>query len=131
MTHNASALSAFMDSFVFPLPIYSENGNELCGYYEKRGLRQFIREGLVTGHGPKHRIKTVRFVAGTRELMRRLRMVTPKAAKKIPIAGDVIVAYKDQRLKYRRSDLPKRFGPVRTVFADGRSMDEKSTSVDL
>lgn len=131
MTHNAAAIGACIDAFVFPMPIYSENGNELCGYYEKRGLRQFVREGLVTGHGPKHRIKTVRFVAGTRELMRRLRMVTPKDAKKIPIAGDVVVAYKDQRLKYRRSGLPKAFGPVRTVFADGRSMEEKVTPVDL
>lgn len=129
MTHNANALNAFVEHFAYPVAVYKETGDDISEHCTKQRLKSYIRAGLVTGHGPAHRIKKIRFVAGTREIMKRLRIAQPDHAKHIPLAGDVVKAYMDQRRKYRRSGLPRRFGPVVTVLSGGRTCEEVVTEV--
>lgn len=133
MTHNAVALRAFVDAnaFEFPVPILREDpcSTEVMERCTEKRLREYMRAGLVTGHGTLRRIKCIRFVAGTREIMKRLRIAQPDHIKHIPLAGDVVKAYMDPRRKYRRSGLPRRFGPVVTVLSGGRTCEEVVTEI--
>lgn len=130
MTHNASALRAFVPNMAFPVLVWPETGDDPKKAEEvtKPRLLQYIRAGLVTGHGTHNRIKRIRFVAGTREILKRLRMAKPSEAERLPIAGDVMVAYIDTRRKYRRSGLP-RVSKCVTVMAGGKWCEETITRV--
>lgn len=129
MTHNANAIRAFMHTFAFPVPVYMETGDLVREHVTKARLNEYLRAGLITGHGTRNRVKRLRFVAGTRELMQRLRIAPPDHAKHIPLAGDVVKAYMDQRRKYRRSGLPRRFGPVVTKLSGGQTCEEVVTEI--
>lgn len=130
MTHNANALRAFVPKMAFPVLVFPETSEDPRQAEEvtRARLLQYIRAGLVTGRGTRNRINHISFVAGTRELMKRLRMVKPDHAKHIPIAGDVVLAYQDTRRKYRRSGLP-RVSKCITVLSGGRTCEETITRV--
>ncbi len=128
MIHNAKAIRALIHTFVFPVAVYAETGDTVSETVTKPRLMQYLKAGLVTGQGQRNRIKRLRFVAGTREMQKRLRMVKPDHAKHIPIAGDVVLAYQDTRRKYRRSGLP-RVSKCVTVLSGGRTCEETITRV--
>lgn len=133
MTINADALRPFLKGFVYPVPIYREKGDEIDDFATEQRLRQYIRDGLVIGQKRGKLIRRIRFTMSLRRAMSKQRMVKPADAIHLPIAGDIVLAYKDTRFKYRHARKVQ-LGlavQVKTVWVSGRTMDETVTPVDL
>lgn len=129
-TVNAEALRPFLSSFSYPVPIYREKGDEIDDYATESRLRQYIRDGLVTGQMKgKTRVKRIRFVLSLRETMAKVRMVKPADAAHIPIVGDVLMAYMNNTRRSR--SLKPRMTSCLTLMQDGMVLSERITPVEL